>query len=93
MKIIDESKMNLSQGIKKVIAINSNFGKEVAKSIKRFRCLDWGDISAEEKDDNDIALVKRIGKVTATYKTSYGEIQIIAENNRCHQSIRFKSGY
>lgn len=79
-------------GINNQIAENSRFSKDVLKAIKRHRNLDWGEMDAEDKQQNDNAVKENL-RIFSAYNTCRGRIWIITEADRSATTILFPDEY
>lgn len=59
---------------------NGKFQREIYEAMRRFKSLDWGDVSQADTESNNEA-VKTFGMVLGAYNTSKGKIWIIAESS------------
>ena len=83
----------MTRGLSDTIADNTEFAKEITKSFARYQHQDWGDMCAEDKESNDLALAKGDARIVAAYKTSCGKVYIITEWDRSVTTIQFASEY
>ena len=66
--------------VNSLTAKDGKFQREVYEAMRRFKSLDWGDISETDTESNNEA-VKTFGMVLGAYNTSKGKIWIIAESS------------
>ena len=77
-----------TKDIAAAIEEDKNFAMEVAVAIERYKACDWGDINKEDGLMNDMAIKSGEG-ISASYKTSKGNILIITAWNRIATTILF----
>lgn len=66
--------------VNSLTAKDGKFQREVYGAMRRFKSLDWGDVSEADTESNNEA-VKTFGMVLGAYNTSKGKIWIIAESS------------
>lgn len=66
--------------VNSLTAKDGKFQREVYEAMRRFKSLDWGDVSEADTESNNEA-VKTFGMVLGAYNTSKGKIWIIAESS------------
>lgn len=66
--------------VNSLTAKDGKFQREVYEAMRRFKSLDWGDVSEADTASNNEA-VKTFGMVLGSYNTSKGKIWIIAESS------------
>lgn len=66
--------------VNSLTAKDGKFQREVYEAMRRFKSLDWGDVSETDTESNNEA-VKTFGMVLGAYNTSKGKIWIIAESS------------
>lgn len=69
------------------------FAKEIRQAYARYLDCDWGEMSAEDKRMNDIAVANGNDRILAAYFTSEGKIYIITEWDRSVTTILFANEY
>jgi len=74
------------------IAENTQFAKFVTDSLTRHCNCDWGEISAEDKKENDFSLDKHL-RLFSVYKKDKFVIWILTEADRSVTTILFPSEY
>ena len=79
LRPFDGASVYRTKGIDIACKVSKTFDKEVMLALSKFRRLDYGDTSFEDKLVNDDAL-KHWDRVIAVYETIQGKIWIIAES-------------
>ena len=74
------------------IAENTLFAKFVMDSLKRHANCDWGELSDEDKRENDFSLDKGL-RLFSAYKQGKFKIWIITEADRSATTILFPEEY
>jgi len=74
------------------VAENTQFAIFVTDSLARHCNCDWGDLSAEDKKENDFSLDKHL-RLFSVYKQGKFVIWIISEADRSTTTILFPSEY
>ena len=74
------------------VAIDASFTKFVVDSLKRYANCDWGELSAEDKRENDFSLDKGL-RIFSSYQTGNARIWIITEADRSVTTILFPEEY
>ena len=74
------------------VAVDTPFSKFVVESLKRHANCDWGEISAEDKKENDFSLDKHL-RLFSVYKKNEVVIWVISEADRSVTTILFPSEY
>ena len=83
----------MTQGINKLVSDSEDFSKFVVESLNRHARADWGDLSEDDKDENNFSLNKHL-RIFSAYK--YNEdvrIWIITEADRSVTTILLPSEY
>lgn len=75
----DGASVYRTKGIDIACKVSKTFDKEVTIALSKFRRLDYGETSFEDKLVNDDALL-HYDRVIATYETVQGRIWIVAES-------------
>ena len=81
-----------TRGVNDRVAVDTSFSKFVVESLKRHANCDWGDLSAEDKRENDFSLDKHL-RLFSVYKQGKFVIWIITEADRSVTTILFPSEY
>jgi hypothetical protein len=74
------------------VAVDASFAKFVINSLKRHANCDWGDLSAEDKRENDLSLDNHL-RLLSSYQHNGWKIWIISESDRSTTTILFPSEY
>ena len=74
------------------VAENASFAEFVLDSLKRHSNCDWGEISAEDKKENDFSLDKNL-RLFSVYKQGKFIIWIISESDRSTTTVLFPEEY
>ena len=85
-------KLVWTRGINDRVAVDTPFYKFVWESLKRHARCDWGDLSAEDKRENDFSLDKQL-RLLSSYQHGGIKIWIITEADRSVTTILFPSEY
>lgn len=90
----DMGQVVMTGGVNDLMVINSKFAEFVYNSLRRFTLNDWGDLCAEDKELNDLALSEdEPGRLFARYNSPGGDIYIITEWDRLYTTILFPDEY
>ena len=81
-----------TKNINDFVAENTQFAKFVTDSLARHCNGDWGDLSAEDKKENDFSLDKHL-RLFSVYKLGKVSIWVITEADRSTTTILFPSEY
>ena len=81
-----------TRGINDCIADDTLFAKFVMESLKRHSNCDWGELSAEDKRENDFSLDKHL-RLLSSYQHNDWKIWIITEADRSATTILFPEEY
>lgn len=73
--------------VNSLTAKDGKFQREVYEAMRRFKSLDWGDVSEADTASNNEA-VKTFSMVLGAYNTSKGKIWIVAESSTCNEYDR-----
>lgn len=85
-------KIYLTRGVNDMIAEDVAFAAFVLKSIQRHCAKDWGDLTSDDKQANDMALVEGTRILSAYIQEAY-KIWIITEADRTTTTILFPEEY
>lgn len=80
-------------GIANKIADNGVFAQQVTHYFGAFLQKDWGDISEDDKEMNDLNAESGIGSLMGAYNTCEGKIWIMTEYDRSATTILFPYEY
>ena len=69
------------------------FNEQVLHSYMRYVKNDWGEMSVEDKQMNDDAVLNNNDRIFAAYETIKGKIYIITEADRSYTTILFANEY
>lgn len=84
----------MTRGIAQAIRENASFGSEINKAFNRYISGDWGDLLGwEDKEMNDLAVIRKNDRIFAKYETSEGPIYIITEWDRSATTVLFTYEY
>ena len=81
-----------TMGVNDRVAVDTSFSKFVVESLKRHANCDWGDLSAEDKRENDFSLDKHL-RLFSVYKQGKFAIWVITESDRSATTILFPAEY
>jgi len=81
-----------TRGVNDRVAVDTPFAKFVMDSLKRHANCDWGELSAEDKRENDFSLDKQL-RLLSSYQHGGIKIWIITEADRSVTTILFPSEY
>ena len=81
-----------TRGVNDLVAVDSSFAKFVMDSLKRHANCDWGELSVEDKRENDFSLDKGL-RLFSAYKRGKFKIWIITEADRSATTILFPEEY
>ncbi len=85
-------KIYLTRGVNDKIAVNVAFAAFVLKSIQRHCIKDWGDLTDDDKQANDRALLEGT-RILSAYIQGIYKIWIITEADRSATTILFPEEY
>jgi len=83
----------MTRGVNDLVAENTEFAKFVTESFRRHARGDWGDLSEEDKRENEYALGKYLRLFSAYVKPPLRKIWIITEADRSVTTILFPEEY
>ena len=83
----------MTRGIAEKIAENEKFAKQVTYFFGIYLEKDWGDISEDDKEMNDLNVASGVGSLMGAYETCEGRIWIMTEHDRSVTTILFPSEY
>jgi len=81
-----------TRGVNDRVAIDASFAKFVMDSLKRHANGDWGELSAEDKRENDFSLDKEL-RLLSSYQHGGIKIWIVTEADRSVTTILFPEEY
>lgn len=79
-------------GINNAIKENKEYVYELFGYLVKYINGDWGDLSSEDKLENEYAL-EHNDRILGAYSTSQGKIYIITEYDRSYTTILFANEY
>ena len=85
-------KLVWTRGINDRVAVDSLFARFVMESLKRHINCDWGELSTEDKRENDFSLDNNL-RLLSSYQLNDWKIWIITEADRSVTTILFPSEY
>ncbi len=84
----------MTRGLNDKVAEDSEFAKFVIESLKRHACGDWGDLSKDDKAENELALKEGNLRLFSAYESpNLPKIWIITEADRSATTILFPDEY
>jgi len=81
-----------TRGVNDRVAVDASFSKFVMDSLKRHTNCDWGDLSAEDKRENDFSVDNGL-RLLSSYQRDDWKIWIITEADRSVTTILFPEEY
>jgi hypothetical protein len=81
-----------TRGVNDRVAVDTPFAKFVMDSLKRHANGDWGELSVEDKRENDFSLDKEL-RLLSSYRHEDIKIWIITEADRSVTTILFPEEY
>ncbi len=85
-------KLVWTRGVNDRVAVDTLFAKFVAESLKRHASGDWGELSADDKRENDLSVDKEL-RLLSSYQHGDWKIWIITESDRSVTTILFPEEY
>ena len=85
-------KLVWTRGINDRVAVDPLFARFVMESLKRHINCDWGELSTEDKRENDFSLDKGL-RLFSSYQRDDRHIWIITEADRSVTTILFPEEY
>lgn len=83
----------MTRGIADKIADNEQFAKQVTYFMGMYLQGNWGDISENDKEMNDLNVKEETGSLMGAYETCEGRIWIMTEHDRSVTTILFPEEY
>lgn len=83
----------MTRGIANKIAENELFSKQLNYFFGQYLEKDWGDVSEDDKEMNDLNAESGIGSLMGAYNTCEGRIWIMTEHDRSVTTILFPEEY
>lgn len=85
--------LTMTRGVNDEVAENRAFAKFVWNSLRRHANGDWGDLTPEDKEENNLSL-REAFRILSAYETEgLPKIWIITEADRSSTTILFPSEY
>ena len=81
-----------TRGVNDRVAVDTSFSLFVWESLKRYANCDWGELSTEDKKENDFSLEKHL-RLLSSYQHKDIKIWIITEADRSVTTVLFPSEY
>ena len=81
-----------TRGVNEKVAVDTPFSIFVLNSLRRHASGDWGNLSDEDKLENDFSLDKEL-RLLSSYEQGDWKIWIITEADRSATTILFPSEY
>ncbi|MFQ6065820.1 MAG: hypothetical protein ACE5K3_00900 [bacterium] len=82
----------MTRGVNDLVAENEEFAKFAMQSVERHAAGDWGDLSEEDKKENELSIDKNLRLLSAHKKNDW-KIWIITEADRSATTILFPDEY
>ena len=83
----------MTRGIADKIEENKEFAKQVTYFFGMYLNHDWGDLSDDDKEQNDFNVQGEEGSLMGAYKTCEGKIWIMTSYDRSVTTILFPDEY
>jgi hypothetical protein len=83
----------MTRGVNDMVAENTAFAKFVVESLVRHATGDWGNLSAEDKAENDLSLKQGLRLLSAYENEELPKIWIITEADRSATTVLFPNEY
>ncbi len=83
----------MTRGVNDLVAENAAFAKLITESLVRYATGDWGDLSAEDKAENDRSLKDGERLLSAYENEGLPKIWIITESDRSATTVLFPDEY
>jgi len=83
----------MTRGIADKVAEDPRFAQFVLQSMTRHANGDWGDLCAEDKKGNELALLQGNLRLFSAYETPPWKIWIITEADRSVTTVLFPEEY
>ena len=85
-------KIYVTRGVNDRVAVDTSFSLFVWESLKRHINCDWGELSTEDKRENDFSLDKGL-RLLSSYQLNDWKIWIITEADRSVTTVLFPEEY
>jgi len=83
----------MTRGVNALVAENTAIAKFVVESLVRHATGDWGNLSAEDKAENDLSLKQGLRLLSAYENEELPKIWIITEADRSATTVLFPNEY
>ena len=83
----------MTRGVNDLVADNKEFALFVLTSLQRHARGDWGDLSEEDKKENEYSLNQRLRLFSAYERPPLPKIWIITEADRSLTTVLFPEEY
>ena len=93
MKKFSLGQMVLTAGVNDKVADDEEFAKLVVKSIARHAIGDWGNLSAEDVEENNYSVNRELRLLSAYELEGQPKIWIITEADRSATTVLFPDEY
>ena len=90
---INMGRLLMTRGVNDQVAENEAFAKFAMSSLTRHRRGDWGDLTEEDKQENELSLKKGYRLLSAYETQELPKIWIITEADRSATTILFPDEY
>ena len=81
-----------TRGVNDLVAVDASFAKFVINSLKRHTKGDWGEMSEDDKLENNFSVGKEL-RLLSSYQQNDWKIWILTESDRSVTTILFPSEY
>jgi hypothetical protein len=83
----------MTRGVNDRVADDIQFSKFILSSLRRHAGGDWGDMTKEDKDENELALREGNLRIFSAYERNGSKIWIITEADHSATTILFPEEY
>jgi len=90
---INMGRLLMTRGVNDLVAENEAFAKFVMSSLTRHRSGDWGNLTYEDKQENELSLKAGYRLLSAYEVKGLPKIWIITEADRSATTILFPDEY
>jgi len=90
---IDMGRLLMTRGVNDLVSEDETFAKFVMDSLTRHRRGDWGDLTEEDKQENELSLKEGYRLLSAYESERLPKIWIITEADRSATTILFPDEY
>ena len=90
---INLGRLLMTRGVNDLVAEDEAFAKFVTYSLTRHRKGDWGDLTDEDKRENELSLKEGYRLLSAYESEGLSKIWIITEADRSATTILFPDEY